>query len=194
MLDSQSQRDVLDLYLGYDRLTASALGRLLSGLGEMSLSAVQSYSDISGIVVTAPPALEVDTIRTGESVKFAFGEGWLPSIGSDAQNDVVIGVPKKLGIPFLIAYLLLNAASLSMGVQKDYLDIRIKEIELKLKTMEIQRVIQPDSSYRAALDDQAKDLLDSISHNPDYRVLKVNGVDISPILRRDSNADSRHRE
>src|SRR6266581_3787664 len=86
------------------------------------------------------PELELVEVQTGESIKFKFTERALPSISSDKENDIVIGVPKKLGIPVLMGFLLLSAAEKALDMRNKYYDGQIKQIELQLKREEIDKI------------------------------------------------------
>ena len=173
----------LPIYLRYERLTAKTLGHLLAGMGGIGDSAAQIYGRHYAIGMRMP-SLEIDSAQTGDSIKLTLGEGWLPSISADKDHDIVISVPRKLGIPLLVGYLMLSAAEKVLDVRSKCFDDQIKRIELKLKQQELSKVMTPDTKALPQLLPLARDTLGTISHNTDIKVFQVYGIDILDVQQR----------
>ena len=123
--------------------------------------------------------MELSEANTGDSIKFKFIERALPSISSDKENDIVIGVPKKLGIPVLMGFLLLSAADKAMDMRNKYYDGQIKQIELQLKQEEINK-IRRGSEIKAPeeLEKQSQTIIASLLSNTAFTSVSINGVQI----------------
>lgn len=168
--------DTLPLYIQYKRLTVRSLAQLYIGFAEVSERSIRLYAEAAGMRPDRLPTLELVTARTGDSVKFTFGEGWLLSISSSEEHDIIVDVPKKLGIPLLIGYLVLGGAKLVLDVRNAHLDTQIKQIELKLKKTELGKTLSPQTT--AALSDQAAHVVYQIIDNRDFSSFVVYDVDI----------------
>lgn len=175
--------DSLPLYIQYKRLTVRSLAQLYQGFAEVSEHSIHFYSETAGVTLDRLPTLELVTAKTGDSIKFTFGEGFLPTISSNEEHDIIVNVPKKLGIPLLIGYLVLGGAKLVMGVQNAHLDTQIKQIELQLKKTELGKTLS--SQATGALNEQAAHVVHQVIENRDFTSFVVYDVDI--IELRDSS-------
>jgi hypothetical protein len=168
----------LEIYLSFKRLKAKDLARLLNNLSDISDSVIQHY--YSSVIET--PSLDILTINTGNSIKISLIEGWSPKISSNKKHDIVVDVPKKLGIPLVIIYLLFHGANLCLDCRNKYLDSEIKEKELHLKKLELNKVIvdTQDTSYKNVPDIKIKisDTLRFIYHNADFEIVKIDNIEI----------------
>lgn len=188
--------DNLEIYISYERLKAKDLATYLHNLSIVAEKVTEDYMLRFGdryIPSTDYPYLEVDSIHTGNSIKFTLTEGWKPSISSDEENDIVIGVPKKLGIPLVVGYLLITAAGQYQDMRMKSLDIQTKEIELQLKKTELAKALtdnsHPNENYpfrpefylQSKIPEARTVLLDTVKNiirNPDITKFKINNIDI----------------
>jgi hypothetical protein len=169
----------LDFYIQYDYLSSRDFGRLLEDCNELSDSAYRFYSEPLPGTWAEPPVLELSEAKTGDSIKFKFIERALPSISSDKENDIVIGVPKRLGIPVLMGALLLGAADKAMDMRNKYYDGQIKQIELQLKQEEINKIRRGDETKAPEeLEKQSQAIIASILSNKAFKAVSINGVQI----------------
>lgn len=168
--------DTLPLYIQYERLTVRSLAQLYQGFAEIAEHSILLYAKAAGVKPNRLPTLELVTARTGDSIKFTFGEGLLPTISSNEEHDIIVNVPKKLGIPLLIGFLVLSGAKLVLDVRKAYLDTQIKEIELQLKKTELGRTLS--SQATGALSDKAANVVYQVIDNRDFNSFVVYDVDI----------------
>jgi hypothetical protein len=186
----------LEIYLSYEKLKAKDLAYLLNNFSFISDKISEDYQNRFGSDNEQINSLDILTINTGNSVKFALTEGWIPKVSSDAENDIVIGIPKKLGIPVALGYLLVSGASQYQELRNKHLDNQIKEIELQLKQTELHKAISVNQNddnqnenrpinYKNYLDDKVPevkakvlDTLKFIYKNPDLNIVRINNVEI----------------
>ena len=169
----------LDFYIQYGYLSSRDFGALLTACNGLSDSAYRYYEERSHGAWALPPVLELYEIQTGESIKFKFVERAIPSISSDKENDIVIGVPKKLGIPVLMGFLLLSAADKAMDMRNKYYDGQIKQIELQLKQEEINKIRRGDETrVPEELEKQSQVIISSLLNNEAFKSVSINGVQI----------------
>ena len=156
----------------------------------MSDGIIAEHSELARLLPQHFPEFEVVTIATGESIKFTFGEGWLPSVSSNKDDDIVIDVPKKLGIPLMVGYLLLSGAKQCLDLHNTHLDNQIKEVELQLKETELQKTLMASEEQVARLQNEGNQFVTMIQNNEIYQVFQVNGVCILD-KRNDTDEQSR---
>lgn len=173
----------LEIYLKYKRLTARSFGEFVSGLGSIADLCAETYGRVVETKIPNLPTLEVEVVKTGESIKFKFGEGWLPCVTTDEQHDIIIDIPKKLGIPLLVGYLLLSAVKLPFDVYNSYLDSRLKQLDIILKQTEIRKVLHKDGVI-SNLQEKSMDVINIIKNNNDYEEFKIYEVDIISISKK----------
>ena len=179
----------LDIYIAFDRLKATDLAFCLE---KFSLIAEKIAEDLfirSGKYAEEGdfPILEIDSMHTGDSIKFSLVEGWKPTITNDKDGGLIIGMPKKMGIPLIVGFLLLKSAAMCQEVQNKYLDNEQKRIEIQLKQIELdekiakkKELLNPEKISFRVLDLQSlvAETTKKIIMNNDFKVFKINGVDI----------------
>lgn len=181
MPENREQETVesLDFYIEYEYLSSRDFGEILVASNSLSETAYRYYIESFRGMWAQPPVLELSQVHTGESIKFKFVERAVPSISSDKENDIVIGIPKKLGIPVLMGFLLLTAADKAMDMRNKYYDGQIKQIELQLKQEEINKIRgSHETKVPEELDKQAQVIVTSLLRNPAFTSVNINGVPI----------------
>ena len=169
----------LDFYIQYEYLSSRDFGTLLEACNDLSDKAYRFYAESLRGIWAEPPVLELSEANTGDSIKFKFIERALPSISSDRENDIVIGVPKKLGIPVLMGFLLLSAADKAMDMRNKYYDGQIKQIELQLKQEEINKIRRgSETKAPEELEKQSQTIVASLLNNKAFKTVSINGVEI----------------
>lgn len=168
--------EILPLYIQYERLTVCSLAQLYLGFAAIAEHSIHFYAKATGVKPDCLPTLELITAKTGDSIKFTFGEGLLPTISSDEQHDIIVNVPKKLGIPLLVGFLVLNGVKLVLDVRNAYLDTQIKEIELQLKKTELGKTLSPQTT--GALSEKATTVVHEIIDNRNFNSFFVYDIDI----------------
>jgi hypothetical protein len=151
---------------------------LSSGLAALAEMAVEGYYGVTGEDPTQFPTLEIESAHTGESIKFKFGEGWLPALSTDTTDDIVIEVPKRLGIPLVVGYLLLNGAKSALDLHNSCLDGRLKQIELQLKENELHEKLSGVRGAPDALQSKSVTIVNNLLQNRDYTSFVVYDIDI----------------
>lgn len=186
MAEQTTIQPSLSIYAAYSALPVSAVADLNGALARMSVRIILIHAEFARVRPQEFPPLEVVTISTGESIKFTFGEGWMPSISSNKDDDIVIDVPKKLGIPLMVGYLLLSGAQKCLDLHNTHLDNQIKEVELQLKETELQKTLMESEKQVGQLQNEGMEVVTMIQNNQIYQVFHVNGVSILD-KRGDSN-------
>lgn len=168
----------LELYAQYTSLPIQAIVELMSGLSTLSDNIKGMHAELAKIKVSTLPDFEVTEVHTGESIKFTFGERWIPSISSNEESDIIIDVPKKLGIPLLIGYLILSGTQKMLDIKNKHLDNQIKIIDTQLKETELQKSILQSKDAISNLKGQSSEFIFVIQKNEIYQDFKINGVSI----------------
>jgi hypothetical protein len=188
----------LEIYLDYDRLKAKDLAKILSNLSFISSAISEDYfsrfEDYAGGI---SPSLDIETINTGGSIKFNLVEGWKVDISSSEEADIIIDIPRKLGIPALIGYLLITSASNYQDFKNKTLDNRVKELEIKLKEIELAKALaitsksEDKNTFRLTynyVDNKVPeikpvimDTIKTVLRNPDITKFKINGIELKDI-------------
>lgn len=167
----------LDFYIQFTRLKAEDFGQILLSSSDIYNGLLNSYAHETGTIIDDKPSLEVFKVQTGDSIKFCFTEGWLPKIYSDKNHDIIIGSPKKLGIPLLIGYLLLCSAEKIIDVKNKHLDGQIKELELRLKQEEINKLKEkPDNKAFQELQKKSDGLVYALLINNTFTEITINNT------------------
>ncbi|MCU7551223.1 hypothetical protein OCK74_19030 [Chitinophagaceae bacterium LB-8] len=192
---AENSIETLEIYIDYDRLKAHDVATLLSNLSFVSTKIAEDYfsrfDDYQGEDL---PTLDIEAVNTGGSIKFIFVEGWKLKITNSEDADIVVGIPKKLGIPILIGYLFLYMANSYQDFKNTQLDNRLKEIEIQLKEVELSRALsfnnetEKQDTFRLAsyyIDHKIPeikpvliDTIKSVLRNPDFTSFRVNDTEI----------------
>ena len=170
--------DNFSIYMAYHELSVRSVVELMVGLDDLSENIATLYRKKTKSDIGLIPPLSIENIHTGESVKFTFSEGWLPSLSSDAENDIIVGVPKKIGIPIIIGYLLLQASNQVLEMRNKMLDNHLKKIEIQLKEKEVDHLVQSEDSSKYELDREARNIIRTINRNKNFYIVQVNDITI----------------
>jgi len=188
-----SNDNTLQAYISFDRLNAKDLAHFLNRVAYISDKLSEDYLARFGNKLDGNdfPILEVASIQTGNSIKISLIEGWKPRISSDRENDIVIGIPKKLGIPLVIGWLLISGASQYLDLKNKHLDNKLKEIEIQIKQSEANKLfttIKSDTSTISITSLEKNipeiksitlDTIKEIAKNKDFNDFKINGISIT---------------
>jgi len=196
----ENSSEVLEIYIDYERLKAKDVAKLLSNLSFISTKIAEDYfsrfNDYQGEEL---PTLDIEAVNTGDSIKFKLIEGWKVNITSNEEADIVVGIPKKLGLPIVIGYLLVAMAIGYQDFRNTQLDNRLKEIEIQLKESELAKALslnnetEQQNTFRLAsnyVDNKVPEikpvLIDTIKlilRNPDITKFRVNNIEIKNLDR-----------
>jgi hypothetical protein len=186
--------ETLEIYIDYDRLKATDLANCLINLSDIASKIAEDYfSRFSGYEGEDLPTLDINSIDTGNSIKFTLKEGWKPKIKTGIDGDIIVEVPKNLGLPIVIGYLLISIANGYQEFRSKQLDNQLKELEIKLKQTELAKAISVNhderqdiyklvTSYINNKVPEVKpiflDTIRSVLSNPDITQFKVNNIEI----------------
>jgi hypothetical protein len=130
----------LNLYISYDYLTAEQYSKIIHSTNEVykSLTNCLIFGQINYLnspnIVSYPIPLCLEEVYTGNSIntKFSFAKRFFPSVTLENNETINIILPQWTAILILSGLIL----SYGMDKYKDYLDIKIKQMELKEKDRE----------------------------------------------------------
>jgi len=169
----------LEIYSRYYQLDTEHLIELMSKLDRMYKRLLDySYPVYFSEKYEMPfrNFLEIESFNTGESVKIKFKEGWKPEFRIK-KKDLEIRIPLKLGIPLIILYLILQSAQKITSLYNETLEMQIKELDIKVKQLELQEKISEKDFqrrpfyYRNDLR-QADDFVNYLINNP-YNTTRI---------------------
>lgn len=189
--------EALQIYIDYNRLKAKDLAYLLANFSFIATKIAEDYfsryKDYEGEEL---PTLDIDTANTENSIKFTLIEGWNVKIKSNADADIVVEIPKKLGLPIVIGYLLISMATEYQDYRNKQLDKRLKELEIQLKQTELAKAMsltneEQQNTFKLAsayIDNKLPeikpvimDTIKSVLKNADIIQFKVNEVEIKSL-------------
>jgi len=179
--------DILEVYIAYDRLEAEVLAKLLKNFSAVANVIAADYFarfDIQDL--GQMPTLDIETMHTGESIKFTLKEGWLPRFSSNETSDIVVDLPKALGIPFVIGYLALQLLNSYQDTRIKQLDIIQKQLDIRLKQTQVAAgILNNNQTVNFYMDNQVPevkplllDTLKSVLLNPDLKQVTINDIEI----------------
>jgi hypothetical protein len=186
--------ETLEIYIDYDRLKAKDLANCLINLSAIATKIAEDYfSRFNNYEGEELPTLDIDTFNTGNSIKFRLKEGWKPKVKSNSEGDIVIEIPKALGIPIVLGYLLISIANGYQDFRNKQLDNELKKMEIQLKQTELAKAFTTDNEsqqnfYRltnAYMENKVPeikpilyDTIKSVLRNPDIAQFKINNIEI----------------
>jgi hypothetical protein len=133
----------IEIYFKYRFLDTGELAELLEELDTLyKLILDYSYPVFYFEKYDAPfrNFLEIESINTGNSITLKFKEGWKPELNYQNQ-EIEILIPRKLGVPAILLYFLLQGVQRTVEFRNDILDGQLKEIEFKIKKIELYQKI-----------------------------------------------------
>jgi hypothetical protein len=168
----------LHVYFKYKHLDASDLVDILSNFNKLhnkllSLSApVYVHEDRA-----YRNFVDVTSINTGDSINFKLKEGWRPEFKIET-GDLNVYVPKNLGIPALIFFLVLNTLQTSMGVYNSFQDMKLKTLELKIKELDLYKKLEEERRLRGtrSITQQVNKTVRFMVENPRITDVELNGL------------------
>ncbi|MEI7508995.1 MAG: hypothetical protein WCJ62_05970 [Flavobacterium sp.] len=173
----------IDIYFKYDYLDTNELTELLSRLDRLYKILLDNSFPVYFSEKYGQPFrnfLEIESINTGQSIRIRFKEGWKPEFRV-RKKDLEINIPIKLGIPAIVLYFLLTGAQKITSMRNDYLDGQLKELELKLKQMELYEKMEDTERYRSPFPSrtyqrQATEMMNFIINNQNINFIEINGT------------------
>lgn len=175
----------IEIYFKYRHLDTGEIAELFERLDRLYKSLLDnSYPVYYSEKYDAPfrNFLEIESINTGQSIRIRFKEGWKPEFKFRKQ-ELEIRIPKKLGIPAILLYLLLTGVQKTSDIYNDYLDGQLKELEIKLKQMELYEKIEERERYRRPFNArpyqrQADETIQILINNQNINYIEINGTTI----------------
>ena len=173
----------IDIYFKYDYLDINELTELFNRLDKLYKSILDNSYPVYFSEKYGQPFrnfLEIDSINTGQSIRIRFKEGWKPEFRF-RKKELEISIPVKLGIPAIVLYFLLTGAQKMINMRNDYLDGQLKELEIKLKQMELYEKMEDRESYRRPSPSrpyqrQGDETINFMINNKNINYIEINGT------------------
>jgi hypothetical protein len=172
----------IDIYLKYDQLDTYDLVDLFSGLDKLHKEILnpQYFRDYGRFYFhfydyPFSNILKIKSIETGQSIRLKFCEGWKPRIRV-SNNELEINVPKNLGIPLMILYLLFSGAQKVIEMNGNMLDNELKRLEIELKKHEVYEVLYHKNDNFSRFKRQAERTIEAINLNDSITYFELNGI------------------
>ena len=144
-VDSQEYPDyMLKLHVKYTYLDTTQLAELLRLLASLHKSVLAPTSEVyyqADEDIAYRNILEIDELRTGNSIIVQLKEGWQPEFRIE-KDDLTIRVPKKLGIPILMGYFIFKVVDAGYDLANKSLDNEIKQYEREIKKLELYEKLE----------------------------------------------------
>ena len=134
----------IEIYLKYYHLEPNDLIELLKSLDNMYTNILMKgypvyYSEKYERAFRN--IFQIEQINTGNSINIKLKEGWKPEFRI-SKDDLDIKIPKLFGIPAIILYTILLSSQKILDIENKHLDNQLKEMELKLRKLELYEKIQ----------------------------------------------------
>lgn len=178
----------IDVYLKFDQLDNGDVVELLSGLDRLHKEIFEQQFTLAfetyypELFYPFKNILAVQSIDTGQSIRFRFKEGWKFK-NHIKKKALHISVPKNLGVAMLSVYFLLTGAQKIAETRNLILDGELKRLEIQLKQIEIYRRIgdqnleNKDEVFRR-LQRQADKTIEFLYYNNSINHVEINGLTI----------------
>ncbi|WP_439475695.1 hypothetical protein [Algoriphagus formosus] len=173
----------LEFYFKYDNLDIETILRLFKNIERMHDTIMSTTSKVYFNEKTQNRfrnILDLDDIHTGESIRIRFKEKWKVELKVKEENIEIV-FPRKLGVPVIIFFFLLQAARLGIGLYNEYLDMELKKLDIELKQNELFQQMEEtrriDPQFNKAKR-QAENTIKYIMDNDDITYFEINGVTI----------------
>ncbi|MBV7530775.1 hypothetical protein [Chitinophaga sp. sic0106] len=139
--ENKAPEAALEVYIAYNVLRASDLALLLSNLSFIADKLSEDFAArfpefMQGGTVT----LDIDTMHTGQSINFALTEGWIPKVYTNDKGEIVVAAPKKLGIPLIVGYLLIQTMVSYSEYELTKAQEKVAILEAKIKELELEKL------------------------------------------------------
>ena len=183
MLIEEIETKGLEFYFKYKYLEIETIIRLFKNIEQLHETIMSTTSKVYFNENTQQRfrnIIDLEEIHTGESIRIRFEEKWKIELNTK-NGDIEIVFPKKLGVPLIVAFFLFVSAQQVIGFYNDYLDSKLKELDIKLKQnelfqqMEERRRISPEFNRARH---QARKTINYIIDNDDITFFQINGVTI----------------
>ncbi len=140
----------LDIYIKYRYLDAGELAEIIFNLNKL-YSKVLNISTPVYTINDCPIRnfMEVSSVHTGDSIRFSLKEGWRPEF-SLVENEIEIKLPKKIAVPALVLYFLLNAFGYSIDICNTALDNQLKRLDIEIKKIELYQKLHQAKSIESS--------------------------------------------
>lgn len=166
---TENSFETLDIYIDYDQLKAQDLAKLLSNLSFISDKISQDYF-LRFEKSDELPTLDIDTMHTGGSIKFKLIEAWKVKMNNNESDDIVISIPRKIGVPLVVGFLLVTTAIGYLEVRKLWLEVQ--ELENKVEQVVLSKALGMNNES----ENRDKDIFKLANHYIDHKIPEIKPV------------------
>ena len=166
-----------EVYMKYERLESATLGGLLVGLADIAEAVRMGYARSLKVPAILLPALTIDEVTTGNSVKIRLGESARFAAENNASDDLVITIPRSLALPGLVGLAILTATTMIYRCDNERLtNIMLKRqlILKKAETAEVTLPKRPRAMKQAVL--RAVGVLERVQADSDILHVSLDGL------------------
>ena len=175
---------LIDFYFSFKELPINELSNFLKNLEYIHINLLSFDSpdqSIQGIDKYYINNLLLSEIFTGNSLNISLKEGWIPDFKVN-DGSINISIPKKIGIPAMIGFFLLNAARYSMNLHNEFLDGKIKELDYEIKKIEYMEKLK--SQDLKAIENSAEKTIKDLKESKLIYNFKIYNI---PIINRNKD-------
>ncbi len=183
---SEDERGVslLTIYLRYTHLDISVFADILHGIGKLHQTIVGvcnntfMLSDLYKDGVRN--ILQFESINTGTSMTIKIKEGWAPAFQPE-RDDFLVELPKSLGMPTIIAYLLVSAIDKMITGGSHFIEEKKKDLEVELMEDPERKAFYnslQQGAVKEKLDENILSFIQGVKSIDAVRSISVNGVNI----------------
>lgn len=173
------------LYFKYRHLDAGEIAEIFGGLDKLyKILLENSYPIYYSEKYNTPfrNFLEIESINTGQSITIKFKEGWKPEF-KFIKQEPELRISKNLAIPAIALFFLLTGVQKVSHLYNDYLNSQLKELEIKLKQIELyEKIEMRDNSIRTRAKKkyqrQADETIRILTNNQNIYYIEINGANI----------------
>jgi hypothetical protein len=175
---------LMTVYIRFTHLDISVFADLLDRIYKMHQTIVGVFNN----TYTFPELfkdglrniLHIENITTGNSITMKIREGWAPAFQPDS-DDFLLDIPKSLGVPAIIASLLVSTINKAIVSSGNFLEETKKALEKEISENKdcttIFNLLQ-QGKVKEALDKQALSMVHAAKSVEALRSVSVNGVNI----------------
>jgi hypothetical protein len=175
---------LMTIYIRFTHLDISVLAEFLGRLHAMH----QTVVGVCGNTFAFPEhfkdevrsILHIESVSSGNSMTLRIREGWAPRFQPET-DDFLVDIPKALGVPAIIAYLLVSTIDKAVVSNSNFLDGTKKALEQEIlenpDCTAIFNLLQK-SEVKRMLEEQALALVQGAKSIDALRSVSVNGVNV----------------
>jgi hypothetical protein len=182
--DDDDGVSLLTIYLRYTHLDILVLANIVQWISKIHQTIVGTCNNtfmLSDLYKDGVRnILQFSSINTGTSMTLKIKEGWAPAFQPE-RDDFLVELPKSLGIPAIIAYLLVSAIDKMITDGNAFLEEKKRDLETHLFEDAERGVFfnsLQQSVVKENLDENIASFIQGVKSIDAVRSISVNGVNV----------------